>query len=33
MAALTVDALVQAFVEYVWREEGYLDEIVTDRGS
>lgn len=33
MASLRVDALVQAFVEYVWREEGYPDEIISDRGS
>jgi hypothetical protein len=33
MVSLTVDALVQAFVEYVWREEGYPEDIVTDRGS
>ncbi|KAI1667229.1 rve domain containing protein [Pyrenophora tritici-repentis] len=29
---LRVDTLVQAFVEYVWREEGYPQHIVSDRG-
>lgn len=33
MTSLRVDALVQAFVEYVWREEGYPEEIISDRGS
>ncbi|KAF7573021.1 hypothetical protein PtrM4_079260 [Pyrenophora tritici-repentis] len=30
---LKVDTLVKAFVEYVWREEGYPDSIVSDRGA
>jgi hypothetical protein len=33
MNSLTVDALVQAFIEYIWREEGYPEEIISDRGS
>lgn len=28
-----VDTLVRSFVEYVWREEGYPEEVVSDRGS
>lgn len=30
---LRVDTLVHAFVEYVWREEGYPDKIISDRGA
>ena len=30
---LRVETLVQAFIEFVWREEGYPDEIISDRGS
>jgi hypothetical protein len=33
MVSLSVDALIQAFIEYVWREEGYPDEIISDRQS
>jgi hypothetical protein len=33
MVSMSVDALVQAFVEYVWREEGYPEDIVSDRGA
>ncbi|EFQ85183.1 hypothetical protein PTT_12148, partial [Pyrenophora teres f. teres 0-1] len=29
---LRVDTLVRAFVEFVWREEGYPEHIVSDRG-
>jgi transposase InsO family protein len=29
---LTVETLVQAYIEYVWREEGYPDDIISDRG-
>jgi hypothetical protein len=29
---LKVDTLVRAFVEFVWREEGYPESIVSDRG-
>lgn len=30
---LRVETMVQAFVEYIWREEGYPEEIVSDRGA
>jgi hypothetical protein len=30
---LKVNTLVRAFVEYVWREEGFPDDIVSDRGA
>jgi len=33
IASMTTDALVAAFVEYVWCEEGFSEEIVSDRGS
>ena len=29
---LDIEAVVQAFVEWVWREEGYPYSIVSDRG-
>lgn len=31
--SLDVEAVVQAFVEWVWREEGYPSTIVSDRGT
>ncbi|KAF7568084.1 hypothetical protein PtrM4_126970 [Pyrenophora tritici-repentis] len=31
--SLEVDAVVRAFVDYVWREEGFPTTIVSDRGS
>lgn len=31
--SLEVEAVVQAFVEWIWREEGYPLTIVSDRGS
>ena len=31
--SLEVEAVVQAFVEWVWREEGYPSTIVSDRGT
>lgn len=33
MDSMEVEAVVQAFVEWVWREEGYPKSIVSDRGS
>jgi transposase InsO family protein len=30
---LRVDTLVRAFVEYVWRKEGYPEQIVSDQGA
>lgn len=30
---LRVETLVQAFLEYVWREEGFPEQIVSDRGT
>jgi transposase InsO family protein len=33
MASMSVEAIVQAFVEYVWREEGYPEDIISDRGA
>ena len=33
MASMTTDALVVAFIEYVWREEGFPEEIISDRGA
>jgi hypothetical protein len=29
---LNVEAVVQAFIEYVWREEGYPKDIISNRG-
>ena len=31
--SLEVDAVVQAFIEWVWREEGYPSSILSDRGT
>lgn len=31
--SLEVEDVVTAFVEYVWRQEGYPDSVVSDRGS
>lgn len=31
--SLEVESVVQAFIEYVWREEGFPKSIVSDRGS
>lgn len=31
--SLSVGAVVQAFIEWVWREEGYPTTIVSDRGT
>ena len=31
--SLDVEAVVQAFIEWVWREEGYPSTIVSDRGT
>ena len=31
--SLEVEAVVQAFIEWVWREEGYPSTIVSDRGT
>ena len=31
--SLEVDAVVQAFIEWVWREEGYPFSVVSDRGT
>ena len=31
--SLEVEAVVQAFVEWIWREEGYPSTIVSDRGT
>lgn len=33
VTSLNVNTLVRSFVEYVWREEGYPKEIVSDQGS
>jgi hypothetical protein len=33
MTSITAEATALAFVEYVWREEGYPEEIISDRGS
>ncbi|KAI1509876.1 Chromo domain containing protein [Pyrenophora tritici-repentis] len=33
MASMTTDALVVAFIEYIWREEGFPEEIISDRGA
>lgn len=33
MDSLEVDAVVQAFVEWIWREEGYPATIISDRGT
>lgn len=30
---LDVETMVQAFIEYIWREEGYPTSIVSDRGT
>lgn len=30
--SLEVDAVVQAFIEWIWREEGYSSTIISDRG-
>ena len=30
---LKTQSVVQAFVNWIWREEGYLKSIVSDRGS
>jgi hypothetical protein len=32
MDSMDVDAVVQAFVDWIWRDEGYPDTIVSDRG-
>lgn len=31
--SLEVDAVVQAFIEWVWREEGYPFSVISDRGT
>ena len=31
--SLEVDAIVQAFIEWIWREEGYPATIISDRGT
>ena len=31
--SLDVEAVVQAFIEWIWREEGYPSTIISDRGS
>ena len=31
--SLKVEVVVQAFVEWIWREEGYPSMIVSDRGT
>jgi hypothetical protein len=33
LPTLEVEDVVRAFIEYVWREEGFPDTIVSDRGS
>lgn len=33
LTSLEVDAVVQGFIEHIWREEGYPVEIVSDRGT
>lgn len=30
---LDVETVVQGFIEYIWREEGYPRTVVSDRGS
>ena len=31
--SMEVEAVVQAFIEWIWREEGYPDTIISDRGT
>jgi hypothetical protein len=33
LISLNVEAVVQAFIKYVWREEGYPKDIISNRGS
>ena len=33
MNSLEIEAVVQAFIDWIWREEDYSDTIVSDRGS
>lgn len=33
LESLDVDTVVQAFIEFIWREEGYPDEVISDRGA
>jgi hypothetical protein len=33
LQSLDVEAVVQAFIEYIWREEGYPAEVISDRGA
>jgi hypothetical protein len=33
LQTLEVEEVVQAFIEHVWREEGFPDEVISDRGA
>jgi transposase InsO family protein len=33
LESLDVETVVRAFIEHVWREEGYPEEVISDRGS
>jgi hypothetical protein len=33
LQSLEVDKVVQAFIEHVWREEGFPEEVISDRGA
>ncbi|CAI6339108.1 unnamed protein product [Periconia digitata] len=33
LTSIDVEDVVQAFIDYIWRQEGYPDEVISDRGS
>jgi hypothetical protein len=31
--SLEIEAIIKAFIEWIWREEGYLKRVILDRGT